>query len=1329
MAQTATTKRQRRREARASREAAAREEKSGTRSSRGAEADPPPPPPPTATEIGGVSPSLPGPSAADLAAGRSPIEGSPPASDSRVGSSSLTLSARELEYIRALRASASAGSDSSTRLVPATFSTVSPSTSRRLDATTASAGAAAESSSSSRASRPPRPSVEEVDDEDDPPHIREQRAQARADSQSQEVDARSSAAPPPAPKSTHRSRASAASSVSSVHTSGRTRGSYAGSVGSRSVHVPLPPSGTGSQASQDDLPPPSPVPSRLNKTDVSEMDEEQREARRREKRRAPTSGSVRTNTSDRGRNTLPTSDYTSPLDNAYSEERPRLPDWEDDANLRAARDAIARERSMRENSEEYKRRREAHERAERQLREYRVEDDRAVAEQLFSRDVAAMDDYKFALQLQRDLRDRDTATHKISKARAEVEEQEAKAIALEEAARRQRAATDLRKLALAKQIEKEESLRQKVDATRPNPSAPSKASEKPVKELSKTPALNAQPASSTGERVTHQFRDRVILQRYRIQDLMSSGTSNIPDQGIDWNEEGKPIEVATAPSRGSSVGTRGGRVKRSPRASDARTSELNIRDAKFPNMSPTSFNAPAAESSERKDEKSPSHSEDNKTRDSIPPGKPPKDESRDYYLHRGTAPPAPSPDGDGGDSSDSDETNSSKSDDTYRLETNYSRSSESDSAFEDNIGSDDITQNSREGSAPHTRSGAAYGGGGGPPEDSGGESSSDSESPSRSPGPSRTPRRKQGESERSYRRRCRRNSRRNHHSHGSRDKKMHLVEPGDPVSAGIPARHMKKWRRSLHHHYEKFLKDTLGKSSPISSVFDENKNLKFPVPPSYSGSSDINKFDEHILSIGRWFELMGLGGRKNDHKRLLTHGFYLTGAAKDWYENQVVGMYRSKTHWTYRELVLGLFDRFIDTSCIQKATDQFWSAKYSAEIGVMGFYHELMTAARRMVKRPDSYTFKTQLMSRIPADMVEALIERNVTAEYCKIKEILECASNYEWHRNISRRYAAQRRSRVHTQDPPPRPAQQKDAPRMASGRRDLGSKRFKFVKREPVSNEPRKRDFRPDSARIIPRETPRPGGRDGGVIGSTHPYKKPVAAQASVSKPSNAQKSVACYNCGGPHYKNECPSIKRGPMMYAGRVDDAEEALLENSPVVSSSANAAGQQLETNPATSHTPEPEQLRQIVEDHDGPEDNCDGDQYDSDYTLEECSEYSFDANDERCAHMGEIDTMEEFIPSLQYCSDSDSDYDSESDADSDAESDESEKPIAKHEPTLEELGLYGVCDDYSDEEFVTDNDLDGLAKEMANCLLATHNPEVVMEYFSAGRERVPDEESI
>ncbi|KAK6985002.1 hypothetical protein R3P38DRAFT_2806050 [Favolaschia claudopus] len=66
-----------------------------------------------------------------------------------------------------------------------------------------------------------------------------------------------------------------------------------------------------------------------------------------------------------------------------------------------------------------------------------------------------------------------------------------------------------------------------------------------------------------------------------------------------------------------------------------------------------------------------------------------------------------------------------------------------------------------------------------------------------------------------------------------------------------------------------------------------------------------------------------------------------------------------------------------------------------------------------------------------------------------------------------------------------------KETPRMAVGRRDV-TKRYRFVKREPVDNEPRKRDYRPDSARIIPKDTSRPGGRDGGGNGNIRSYPKP---------------------------------------------------------------------------------------------------------------------------------------------------------------------------------------------------------------------------------------------
>ncbi|KAF8150299.1 hypothetical protein K438DRAFT_1779085 [Mycena galopus ATCC 62051] len=65
------------------------------------------------------------------------------------------------------------------------------------------------------------------------------------------------------------------------------------------------------------------------------------------------------------------------------------------------------------------------------------------------------------------------------------------------------------------------------------------------------------------KRTVHGVKDRVILQKYRDADSKTnkSGSTRIPDQGIAWDKTGKPYEAAPPPSRGSSVGTKGGTVK------------------------------------------------------------------------------------------------------------------------------------------------------------------------------------------------------------------------------------------------------------------------------------------------------------------------------------------------------------------------------------------------------------------------------------------------------------------------------------------------------------------------------------------------------------------------------------------------------------------------------------------------------------------------------------------------------------------------------------------------------------------------------------------------
>ncbi|KAJ6478844.1 hypothetical protein C8R47DRAFT_1074863 [Mycena vitilis] len=653
-------------------------------------------------------------------------------------------------------------------------------------------------------------------------------------------------------------------------------------------------------------------------------------------------------------------------------------------NPQLEKEAIERDRETFQNTDEFRLRREKYVRSERRLQELRIEEDLVFAQHLadtFAQEAAD-------LALAQEVAQEEERRRVIGGGEEEPDPLEAEARALEEAARAARAKAD-----------KSRSERQSV--------ADERKSSVPAEEpISKAAMIASTP--TVVERQTHNFANRVILQKWRTQDLMATGKTGIADQGIDWDANGKPFEVAPAPSRGSSVGTRGGKhpVKKSSK------SPQKIGDLQFPDVTQKSFNAPAAESSARKDDKADRKVDKstsrlckgNKNTNKASPPVSPKKEAVGGNITAAVA-----GGGGGGESSSSSELSSDADDSTYKKESTYSRSEATDSAFDEDI---EVTLLSGNGSIPHTRSRKQYGGGGDPPDDPGAgsdsdESSSDSDEASgRSKGSDKHYRKKPGEIDRQYRKRMKRNRRRKHHSHGKRSRAGEVLDS----KAHLASKQIEKWRKSLHYHYIRLLKTALGKRSDYQSIFDDHRQMKIPPPVLYNGAADIVKFDEHVLSLVRWLELIGLGGKKNDHRRILTHGFYLTGVAKQWYENQVIGLYRSKWNWTYQELILGLFERFINTACVQKATELFYTAKYSAAIGAMGLYYEMMTAARRMIKRPDSLTFKSHFIAKMPEAMVDDLVDNNITAEMCTIKEVLEGANNYEWKLSMANQIKDQRK-------------------------------------------------------------------------------------------------------------------------------------------------------------------------------------------------------------------------------------------------------------------------------------------------------------------------------
>ena len=123
---------------------------------------------------------------------------------------------------------------------------------------------------------------------------------------------------------------------------------------------------------------------------------------------------------------------------------------------------------------------------------------------------------------------------------------------------------------------------------------------------------------------------------------------------------------------------------------------------------------------------------------------------------------------------------------------------------------------------------------------------------------------------------------------------------------------------------------------------------------------------------------------------------FLKDAASTWYGDNMDGGSHQNHEWSFEEVVIGLYDRFIHQGALRSTSDAFQSMTYVPDEGVMAFYHRMTWYAAQMVRPPNRYTFKRQLIMRLPKDIFDYLLSKEVSAEYSTMELILYYARRAE---------------------------------------------------------------------------------------------------------------------------------------------------------------------------------------------------------------------------------------------------------------------------------------------------------------------------------------------
>ncbi|KAL0565038.1 hypothetical protein V5O48_016993 [Marasmius crinis-equi] len=115
----------------------------------------------------------------------------------------------------------------------------------------------------------------------------------------------------------------------------------------------------------------------------------------------------------------------------------------------------------------------------------------------------------------------------------------------------------------------------------------------------------------------------------------------------------------------------------------------------------------------------------------------------------------------------------------------------------------------------------------------------------------------------------------------------------------------RRWTKRIHHKYRVQIREQIGRAVP---TVDGLKSIKITEPTHYDGGPDVEAFDNWLLNLLRWLIVNKMSGPELDHIRVQITGMLITAKALIWYNDEVASPHRMRTHWSFEDVIIGLFD-------------------------------------------------------------------------------------------------------------------------------------------------------------------------------------------------------------------------------------------------------------------------------------------------------------------------------------------------------------------------------------------------------------------------------------